>query len=160
MSVPAEARWIPGYARRYRLAPDGRCWSYSRAFPFRLTDQTKTRGFREVELWKDGQRTAYMLHDLVLRVFGPTRRRHQVPVFRDGNRAHCHITNLRWGAPGEQCPARYASPLTAADVRRIFKSRRSAAALAAQYGVLARTIRRIWARARWARTTRRMKRVA
>lgn len=139
-------RWIPLHENRYAVTAHGAVWSYVQSgHPRRLA----LRGAHpHVTLCRDGQQTQPYVADLVLAVWGPTRKPGQVILHRDGNPANNRLTNLRWVSEAERTLARqrhgqYAHKISDDDARRIYRSRRTVAELAGEYGVNRSTIERI-----------------
>ena len=107
-------RWLPvvGYEGLYEVSDDGHIRSLDRQIcgrsrsgtPFirtirgaikiaRVAAQT---GYLQVQLWKDGRAKTLTVHSIVLTAFKGAAPPGTEGCHNDGNKLHCHLTNLRW----------------------------------------------------------------
>ena len=91
---------IPGY-EKYRVFQDGRVWSGKRAPGNFLKARTRTSGYVEVTIFRDGKSKRTQLHRLIAMAYIPNpdnkSQVDHINRIRNDNR----IENLRWVTPSE-----------------------------------------------------------
>lgn len=89
---------IPDWEDRYEISDQGRV----RSVRGRVVHQgTNSGGYRQVFLWRDYKRTAYRVHNLVLRTFRGDRETDQVGRHLNGVKTDNRLANLAWGSASE-----------------------------------------------------------
>lgn len=91
-------KWIVGYRRHYKISDHGRVWSAPRPRTRGglLTPATDSGGYQLVGLMRGGCETTHRVHVLVAKHFlGDWSPLHV--LHWDGDPAHNHWSNLRWG---------------------------------------------------------------
>lgn len=160
---PPNTRWIPGFVGLYALDVEGTVWTCYYAFP-RPRSCWWDKGHKSLTLFRNKRPQSFRVGWLLLDVYGPRRKPGQVPIYKDGNTRNCTLANLRWGRDAERHRehARKGTRgrLAPADVRRIYRSKKSTLALAAEYHVSDRLIRAIRAGTRWGYVTQRKRKLA
>ena len=111
---------IPGFLG-YEISDQGRVRSYYRQLgqagggarwvladtPQRILRPSYQGGYPQVNLWKDGEKYHYFVHQLVLTVFvGPCPPDHEC-CHGDGKRSHNWLTNLEWGTKSKNYQDRH-----------------------------------------------------
>ena len=104
MSEPTPERWlpVPGYEGLYDVSDWGNVWSYR--FGRLLKPALRGRGKRKypfVLLHKNGKRTNWYVHTLVLLTFVGPRPPGLVALHGDDVATNNHRSNLRWGTDSE-----------------------------------------------------------
>jgi len=171
---------IPGFPG-YRVGTDGSVWSCRkqqgqrgkcRAGPVyvisdewrKLSHRKRSDGYPSVELYVgDGKPHYYRVHTLVLTAFIGPRPAGEECCHRNGDRADCRLSNLRWGTRSDNMRDRvqhgvqigsshHNAKLTEEDVLEIRRRRaagETCAALADAFGVTNSLISNIGNRKRW-----------
>lgn len=96
---------VRGYEGMYEISSMGAVISISRVSASGKKQTTKSRvispssngrGYKKVQLWRDGKATAYYAHRLVLEAFSGIAGQGLEACHNNGNRSQNVIANLRW----------------------------------------------------------------
>lgn len=95
---------IPGYENIYKINRHGVILSCSRYASFTnrlkkeriLNQQTTTKGYKEVKLYKNGIYKIYKVHRLVAMTFIPNPKNYSQTNHKDENKANNNVDNLEW----------------------------------------------------------------
>lgn len=90
---------IPGYEGLYQVSNRGNVRSLNwgnRGIIRNLYLKKHNRGYRHVELTKNGQRKAFTVHRLVATVFIPNPNKHPSINHKDEDRTNNRVENLEW----------------------------------------------------------------
>ena len=107
MSEPLECEWLPvvGYEGQYLVSSDGRVLSApkrTRASWLEMTPTISRRGGYPVVSLSDGSRRIVRgVHVLVAEAFLGVRPAGMYVLHADDDPTNCHVSNLRWGTPGD-----------------------------------------------------------
>ena len=91
---------VPGY-ERYRVFQDGRIWSHARLPGKFLKSRTRTCGYVEVSLYRDGKLKKMLVHRLVAMAYIPNPDNKPQVDHINRNRSDNRISNLRWATHSE-----------------------------------------------------------
>ena len=90
---------IPGFENLYKISEYGDIYSYY--LNGILSPHISNKGYKVIDLSKNGQRYKFLVHRLVAMIFIPNPNNYPIVLNLDNNKLNIHYTNLKWGTYSE-----------------------------------------------------------
>ena len=90
---------IKGFEGNYKINEDGEI--YSLLSNKIIRPYITNKGYKAIDLIKEGDRHKYLVHRLVAETFVPNDNNYPIVLHKDNNKLNTNYTNLKWGTYSE-----------------------------------------------------------